>query len=86
MLALARTPYSQLRKYQRALARGRKKFTVGKYYKRYKFSRSGRLWDNFYPHCICPTNRSPSSMWTVDKRQTSVCNSAVVQYGCISLM
>ena len=33
MLALARTPYSQLRKYQRALARGRKKFTVEKYYK-----------------------------------------------------
>ena len=44
MLALARTPYSQLRKYQRALARGRKKFTVGTYYKRCKLSRSGRLW------------------------------------------
>ena len=46
MLPLARTPYSQLRKYQRALARGHKKFTVGEYYKRYKLSWSGRLWDN----------------------------------------
>ena len=52
MLALARTSYSQLRKYQRALARGCKKFTVGTYYKRYKLSQSGRLWGNFYQHCI----------------------------------